>query len=150
MSHAPKTRRRTLSKCHGRTRHNAVLQRCSTKRQSPGGVSRHKSFADPPPPCHRRHRLVRLAELLNGAATQRLISVVGPFFAWGLVLWSRPRPPTSRPQGKPPFGARGQSTKNLHSQAVSSILRCSKACVPRPRLGSPSTIATSPDLDVYS
>ena len=40
FSHAPKTRRRTLSKCQGRTRHNAVLvlQRCSTKRQSPGGA----------------------------------------------------------------------------------------------------------------
>jgi uncharacterized protein YjbJ (UPF0337 family) len=54
------------------------------------------------------------------------------------VLWSRPRLPTSRPEGKPPFGARGQSTKNLHlhSSAVEVFhlamqqgLRSAKRCL---------------------
>ena len=41
----------------------------------------------------------------------------------------RPRPPTSRPQGKPPFGARGQSTKNLHSQAVKVFHLAMQQCL---------------------
>jgi hypothetical protein len=94
----------------------------------------------------KQHR--QAAELLNGAATQRLIFVVWAFSlreVWCSGVGRACRLLAQR--ASPPFGARGQSTKNLHphSQALEvfhlamqqglAFLRCSLTscrCFPPP------------------